>query len=133
MSQLVILLPQQLYLQILIAVSHWSGSSPLASATDQYWPSLGLLWISCCCPVSQRTFRFASAGPTTSCGPAVHRSANVGVGQLRALDLGLSGSWVCQPTRSPAPCHQGWLSRLLWEGGRGVDSLLGPMPLFNRH
>lgn len=34
MSQCVTLLPTQLYLQMLIAVSHWPGSNPLASATN---------------------------------------------------------------------------------------------------
>ena len=34
--------------------------------------SLGLLWISCCCPVSWRFWKFGSVTLVPSCNPAVH-------------------------------------------------------------
>lgn len=34
-------IPFSLYLQVFIAVSHWSGSMPLASAIPSYWALTG--------------------------------------------------------------------------------------------
>lgn len=48
------LLPKQFYLQMFIAVSHWSGWRPLASP---HWDSLR---ISCCCPVSMKILQLFS-------------------------------------------------------------------------
>ena len=62
-----------LCLQIIIAMTHQSGTRPLASATlsilDPHWGSSQL---SCCCPVSWRSFSFGCVGPCPLCTPAVH-------------------------------------------------------------
>jgi hypothetical protein len=82
-----------LCMQMVIAVSHWAGLRPLASAHHQFW----------------------TLSRTPLCYPAValcHESlqlqqfiggVDAGVGQLKALDLGLGGSGVEQHTSSPTP------------------------------
>ena len=68
------LLPKQLYLQMFIAMSHWSGSRPLDSATLSILdPHQDSSWISCCCPVPWRSCSFGSIVPTLSHAPTVHR------------------------------------------------------------
>ena len=87
-----ILLSTHLYLQMLIAMGHWCGWRPLASATlsilDPHWDSSGISW---CHHVSWR-----SAGPALSWTPTVHRWGGI----TQPLDLGLVGSWAGQPTSS---------------------------------
>lgn len=56
-------------------------------------------WTSCCCSVSLRSCNFGSAGLAPSC----IQQFTDGLGQLKALDLGLSGSWVAQPISSLGP------------------------------
>lgn len=60
---------QAAVLALLIAMTHYSGSRPMASATPStlvsYWDC------SYCCPVSWRSFSFGSSGP--ACILAVHR------------------------------------------------------------
>jgi hypothetical protein len=65
----------------------------------QYWISSR---ISCCCPVSWRSCSFGSAGPGPLSGQQFIDGVDGGVGQLKALDLGLGGSWVGQPISSPS-------------------------------
>ena len=67
-----------LCLQMLIAMSHWSGLRPLASATLYILDSNR---DSCCCAVSWRSCRFGCAGLTPSCTPAVHRWGRSGPGR----------------------------------------------------
>lgn len=76
---------------------HWSGSRPLVSITlltlGPHWDSS---WLSCCCPVSWSSCSFRSAGHVPSHASTVYSEVDVGVGQLAALVLGLSGSWLHQ-------------------------------------
>ena len=85
------LLPNHLYLQMSIVMSHWSGSSPLTSAIpsflDPYWDSS---WIFCFCPVSQRSMY---KGLGTLYPLAVYMSVDVGVGQHKALEM-LGWTWI---------------------------------------
>lgn len=78
-------------------MSHWSGSRPLASALpsilDSHWDSSQ---IPCDCPESWRSCGYDSVGLAPSCPLAAHRWGRC-LGQLKTLDLGLSGSWVGQP------------------------------------
>lgn len=55
-------------------MSHWSGSRPPASVTLSILdPHRDSSRISCCCPVSRRSYSFRSAGLTLSQAPAGHR------------------------------------------------------------
>ena len=67
-----------------IAMSPWFGSSLLASTTV---PMLALYWDS-----SQLTCSLGSAGPVPSHAQQFIDGVVVGVGQLKALDLGLGSS-----------------------------------------
>ena len=58
------LLSTRLYLQMFIAVSHWSIN------TGSSWD---FSQVSCCSPVSWRSCGFGSAGPAASCVLVVHR------------------------------------------------------------
>lgn len=55
-------------------MSHWFGLRSLTSVTssilDPHWDSS---WLSCCCPVSQRSWSFGSPGPALPHTPIVHR------------------------------------------------------------
>lgn len=55
-------LSTHLYLQRIIAVSHWFVSQPLASATLFILDPQGLIQMSRCCSVSWRSDKFGSAG-----------------------------------------------------------------------
>ena len=61
---------------------------PLVSAPlwmlSSHWNSS---WLSCCCPVLQKSCSFGSAGPVSSCASTCHRW-----GQHIALNLGLGRS-----------------------------------------
>jgi hypothetical protein len=100
-------LPKHLYLPMFIAMSHWSGSRPLVSATLSI---LGPQWdssqISCCYGVSRRPWSFGSAGPASYTLQQFKDGVDVGVGKLGALDQCLGGSWVGQPASSPVPSSQ---------------------------
>lgn len=85
------LLSTLFYLQMFIAMSHWSGSGPLASATILYFHRAASQ-MCCRCPVSGRSCSFGSAGLAPSLTPAVTDGVGVGVGWLKALDLGLGSS-----------------------------------------
>lgn len=89
-------------------MSHWSGSGPLASATILYFHRAASQ-MCCRCPVSGRSCSFGSAGLAPSLTPAVTDGVGVGVGWLKALDLGLGSSWAGQPTSS-VPTPPGWVS-----------------------
>jgi hypothetical protein len=58
--------------------------------------------ISCCCPMSLRSCSFGSSGPAPYMLQQCIDGVDVGVRRLKALDLGLGGSWVGQPASSPA-------------------------------
>jgi hypothetical protein len=61
--QCVTLRPHSLHLPMLVAMSHWSASRPLASVTASILdPHQESSWLSCCCPVSWRSCSFGSAG-----------------------------------------------------------------------
>ena len=76
-----------LYLQILISLSHWSVSRPLASVTLSILdPHLDSSWISCCCPMYWKYYSFGSVGLSLSY--VLHQfldGVDVGVGQHWAL------------------------------------------------
>lgn len=81
-------------------MSLWSSSTPLASATlSTLDPHRDSFWIPCC--------GSGSAGPASSQLQQVLGGADVGVGQLQVLDLGLGSGGVGQPARCPAPVPQG--------------------------
>lgn len=86
-------LSKHLCLQMFISVSCWSGSRlwvlPHLSILDPY---LASSWLSCCCPMSWRSFSFGSVGLVPSCTSADHRRVDVRVGQLKALDSSLGNS-----------------------------------------
>lgn len=98
-----ILLPEQLYLQTFTAMTQ-TVSRPLASATpiDTGSPlrllsdTLLLLCVMEICSFGSQDWPLQ--GPHQFIG-----GVDVGVGQPRALDLGLGGSRVSQPASSPAP------------------------------
>lgn len=109
-----ILSSKQLHLQASIARSHWSGSRALASTTpstlDPHWDSAQ---ISCGYPKSWRSC--SSAGPAFSHAAAVLRCGWCGLSQLKALALGLGGSWVgplgcsrASTTRVSSPTVSRW-------------------------
>jgi hypothetical protein len=67
-----ILLSTHLYLQMFIAVSHWSVWGLWLLLHYQSWIFTGTnsSQISCCCPVSRRLCSFGSAGLALSHAPA---------------------------------------------------------------
>ena len=77
-------------MQMFIAMSHWSVSRPLASATpsvlDPHWDSCQ---ISCWCTVLRDLKALGLQGQPFMLQQFIDR-ADVGVGQLKALDL----AWV---------------------------------------
>jgi hypothetical protein len=88
---------KQLNLQMFVAMSHWSGSSPLASATPSILdPHQDFSQLSSCCPVSWRSCSFGSVGPVPSPTPEVHRwggcwdEPSQSPGSGRGWKLGLS-------------------------------------------
>ena len=96
-----------------IAMSHWSDSRPLDSATQSMLdPHRDFFLIACCCPESWRSCSSGSTGLAPSSTPAVHLRGRCGVGQFKALHLGLRDmSWsVCRPSSTPPPqTNQGQL------------------------
>jgi hypothetical protein len=103
-------LSTHLYLHMFIAMSHWSVSRPLASATlsilDLHGDSFQIV---CCCPVSGRSCSSGSVGPALSSTPADDRWDGCWGVPIRALDIGLGDSWIGQPANSPAPILPGWV------------------------
>lgn len=62
--------PQQLSLQMFIAMNCWSGSRPLTCATSTILePHQNSSGIPCWCPKSWRLHSCGSAGPVPSCAP----------------------------------------------------------------
>jgi hypothetical protein len=83
------LLSTHLCLQMFIEMTHWSGKSPLASAT------LSILELhrdssqtSCCCSMSGRSRSFGSGGLATSCTLTVHLWVRCCSGPLQSLESG---------------------------------------------
>ena len=74
--------------------SHWSGLRALAYATPSVMdPHRVSSQISCCCPVPRRFCSCGSSELGLSYTPTVQMlGIDVGVSQLKALDLGLGGS-----------------------------------------
>lgn len=102
-------LSTHLYLQRFIAVSHWSGLRPLASATRYQY--LFCPWD------SSQIFCWALCGNPAAWGlqdwpfHALQQfipEVDLGMGQLKALHLNLDGSSVGQPTSSPTVTQPGW-------------------------
>lgn len=91
-------------------MSHWSDSRPLASTLSKLGPHQDTPHLSCCCSVPCGSYNFGSGKDWPfHMLQQFKDEVNFGIGQLKALDLGLGGSWVDQPTSSPAPHHQGQL------------------------
>ena len=74
----------------------------------QHWTLAGipLRYLLCCCPVSWRSYSFASVGPAPSCSLAVHRWGRCWGGPTQCL----GGRSAGQPTSPPHPHHWGQLS-----------------------
>lgn len=103
------LLITHLCLWMFIAMSHWFGSSLwLLLYTISTWSALELLSDILLSSVSWRSYSFGSAGLALWCTPALHTWVDVGMGQLKALNVSLGGSWVGQPTSSPTVTPPGW-------------------------
>ena len=90
-------------LQMFIAVTCWPGTRPLPSGTlsipQPHWDSS---WVSCCYPVSWRSYSFGSVELALSSLQQFIDGVDVGVWQFKALDLSLRGVQASQPTSSPA-------------------------------
>jgi hypothetical protein len=63
--------PQQVYVQMIIAMSHWFVLGPLASPSILN-PQPDSSWLPCYCSLSWRSCSFGSAGLALPCVPAVH-------------------------------------------------------------
>jgi hypothetical protein len=90
----VYLLPKQLYLQMFIAMNHWSGLRPLSSATLSILdPPKDSSPISCLlpCVIESLKFWFCRTSPFYAHQQFIDK-VDVGVDQLKALDLSLGGS-----------------------------------------
>lgn len=91
------------FFQVFIAMSHWSDSRLLASATPlilgSHW---GSFCIFCHCLMLWRFCSFGSAGLAPSLLYQFINEVDVGVGQLTALVLGLASSWIGHSTSSPS-------------------------------
>ena len=120
-------LSTQLNLQMFISMSHWSWFKPLASATDQYRSSLGLLWgtLSLPCVMDILQLWLCKTGPLHVLQQFIVR-VDVGVGQLKALDLGLGSIGISQlphthATRDSSPMLtlSGWLIHCHGRQGTG--------------
>lgn len=67
-------LSKQIYLQIFITMSHWSGLRPLTSATPSILsPLQDSSQIPCCCPESWRTCAYIFSGPAPLPTPIVYQ------------------------------------------------------------
>ena len=108
------------FLQMFIAVSHLSGSRPLASATlsilNPHWDSSQ---ISCCCPVSQRSCSFGSVGLAPSPALADGRWGRCWGGSGSGVLVSPQVSYAAQ-----ARCRAGSLEYCRWWGA-------GIAPLFS--
>lgn len=93
-------------------------------------------WLSCCCPESQRSWSFESAGLTPSHAPINHRwgVVDVLVGHFIILVLGPGRCRTGQPASSPLPLttrvnswESPWLVHLLQQWTRSRASFLTSM------
>ena len=86
-----------------IAVSHWSGLRPLASATlsilDPHWDSSQ---ISCCCQCHGDPVVLDLQNQPLHVLQHFMDGVDIGVGQFKALDLGPRAIRASQPTNYPA-------------------------------
>jgi len=107
---------------MLISMRLWSSSRLLASATpsvlDPHWDSSQL---ACCCPVSWKP---CCSGSHNHMLQQLKDEADLGMGQLKALDLSLGGSWDGYLPVLLYPRHQGELSR--------TAQIACPMPQLTR-
>ena len=91
------LLPKRLSLEMLMAVSHWSGLRPLACATPsiphQDSPQS-------CCPMSWRFYSFGSSGLVLSHILAFHRWGRFWVGPTQRPESGPGLSSILSETMS---------------------------------
>lgn len=95
------------HLQMFLAPSHWSGSKFLTSTTPSVLGPHPAFWSPSCCPELGRS---CSSGPARPTPVPLVDGTDFGVGQLRALGLGLGGSCAGQPTSSPLCVPPGKLS-----------------------
>jgi hypothetical protein len=91
----------------------------------QSWILIGMDFsqIPCCCPVAWRCCSFASVGPAPSLAPAAHHGIDAGMGQLKALDLGLRGIWAGQPVGSPTLTPPGRALQSVSQWGKRTSSV----------
>jgi hypothetical protein len=82
-----------LHLEIVIAMSHRSDPRSLASVTPSIWYLHGnSSWLSCCCLQPWRSCSLGSAGVPLHMYPLLADDADLGVGQITALNQDLSSS-----------------------------------------
>jgi len=62
----------------------------------EYWILMSLLPLSCCCPVSEDPAAVDQQSWPFHASPPLEEYTDFGVGQFRALDLSLGGSWAGQ-------------------------------------
>lgn len=118
-------IPFSLYLQVFIAVSHWSGSMPLASAIPSYWALTGT-------PLGYPAVSLCRGDPAALDlqDRPLHTlqqlidGVNVGMGQLIALLPGMGGSWIDQlslilTTRVSSPALSQLVHRCSRQQGEG--------------
>jgi hypothetical protein len=98
--------------------------------------SPGLLSISPCCPVSWRPSALDLQDWPLYKLQQFLDEVDVGVDQLKDLDLDLNDNWVGQPASSPAPTLQGELSSTALanlpkcHSQQGTESLSGQFTIF---
>jgi hypothetical protein len=101
-------LSTHLHLQMFIAMSHWSGSRPLASLTpsilDAHPDSSQL---SCCCSVSWRSCSFGTAGLALAWFPIIYKWYRCWGGTTQSPGSGLGGSCAGHCAQSPLSAPPG--------------------------
>lgn len=91
-----------------LANVHYNKSLVCFKASGFHYSITRTPLLPCGCPMSWRSCTFGSAGLAASSTPALHTGEDVQVSQLKALDLGLGGSWwASQPAHSPTPTPPG--------------------------
>ena len=80
----------------------------LTTKLSKLYPYLDSFQIYYCCPVSWGSFCLGSTEPSLHMFHQFIDGVDVGMDQLKALDLGLVGSWSGQPISSSTPNPLGW-------------------------
>lgn len=106
-------------------MSQWSGLRPLPSAKRSILVShWGSSQMSCCCPVSRRSFSLVLQDWPLHTLQQFIDEVNAGVDQLKVLDLCLGGGCVVHPASSPCTCITRASSPSLPRRGVGPGLLL---------